>query len=193
MLRSRHQQREATRTAIVEAARVLFSERGFDETSTQVVAIAAGVAGGTVFVHFRDKGALLRAVVDGGAGAVVAAAVSVLPAVGVLRQLGSLGGSLFHYFGADRRLGRAWVQETLFDSLEDRPEGLLHRAAALIDSARIRGEIERAVDPRLGAATFLALTWAGLVAVLRDEVPPGQQTAVLEAQLGQYLRPVRRN
>lgn len=44
-----------TRSAIVEAARMLFVERGFDDTSVDDIAEAAQVSKGAIYHHFKDK------------------------------------------------------------------------------------------------------------------------------------------
>ncbi|MBB5912202.1 AcrR family transcriptional regulator [Nocardia transvalensis] len=44
-----------TRNAIVEAARQLFVERGYDDTSVDDIATASNVSKGAVYHHFRDK------------------------------------------------------------------------------------------------------------------------------------------
>ena len=46
---------DARRALILEAARRLFATKGFHETSISDIARAAGVAVGTVYLHFPDK------------------------------------------------------------------------------------------------------------------------------------------
>jgi AcrR family transcriptional regulator len=58
---SRREQKAKTRERIFEAARALFERRGFDGATMRDVAAEAGVATGTIFTHFPDKGALLIA------------------------------------------------------------------------------------------------------------------------------------
>jgi AcrR family transcriptional regulator len=58
------ERREATRGAIVEAAKRLFGERGFAVTTMDNVATAAHVAKGAVYHHFKTKEALFEAVFD---------------------------------------------------------------------------------------------------------------------------------
>jgi AcrR family transcriptional regulator len=52
-----------TRNRIVEAARTLFLEHGFSDTTITAIAEAAGVAPETVYATHRSKAALLEAVV----------------------------------------------------------------------------------------------------------------------------------
>ncbi len=58
------ERREATRAAIVKAAKRLFGERGFAGTTMDNVAAAAHVAKGAVYHHFQTKEALFEAVFD---------------------------------------------------------------------------------------------------------------------------------
>jgi AcrR family transcriptional regulator len=51
-----------TRARIVEAARALFVERGFSDTTIAAIAEQAGVAPETVYATYRTKAALLEAV-----------------------------------------------------------------------------------------------------------------------------------
>jgi AcrR family transcriptional regulator len=54
----------ATREALLAAARELFGERGYAETSTDDVVSRAGVTKGALYHHFSGKEALFRAVVE---------------------------------------------------------------------------------------------------------------------------------
>jgi AcrR family transcriptional regulator len=58
------ERREATRAAIVKAAKRLFGERGFAGTTMDNVATAAHVAKGAVYHHFETKEALFETVFD---------------------------------------------------------------------------------------------------------------------------------
>jgi AcrR family transcriptional regulator len=62
--RSNKERREATLTALTSAARRLFVEKGYAETSTPEIVSAAGLSRGALYHHFADKQALFRAVVE---------------------------------------------------------------------------------------------------------------------------------
>lgn len=58
------EQSDATRRALIDAARALFAEHGFADTATEAVVAAAGVTRGALYHHFKDKTALFRAVYE---------------------------------------------------------------------------------------------------------------------------------
>lgn len=59
----RMQQAEATRQAIVQAARTLFAQHGYQATTIQAIAQQAGVATPTLYAIFGSKAAILSALV----------------------------------------------------------------------------------------------------------------------------------
>ena len=71
--RSNRDRTEKTRTALMQAARALFVDKGYAETSTPEIVAAAGITRGALYHHFEDKRALFRAVVTDEALAVASA------------------------------------------------------------------------------------------------------------------------
>ncbi len=62
--RTQTERSEATREALVEAARILFAERGYAGVGTEEIVRAAGVSRGALYHHFDDKRELFAAVYE---------------------------------------------------------------------------------------------------------------------------------
>ena len=62
--RTQAERSEATRGALMTAARRLFAEHGYDEVSAEQIVRAAGVTRGALYHHFGGKAELLDAVYD---------------------------------------------------------------------------------------------------------------------------------
>src|SRR5436309_3908690 len=58
------EQSEATRSALVAAARPLFAERGYSGVGTEEIVRAAGVTRGALYHHFEGKRELFAAVYE---------------------------------------------------------------------------------------------------------------------------------
>ncbi len=58
------EKKRETRRRIVECARKLFNDNGFEQTTTRDIAEAAGIAAGTMFNYFPTKEALAMTIVD---------------------------------------------------------------------------------------------------------------------------------
>ncbi|WP_348635793.1 TetR family transcriptional regulator [Cupriavidus sp. AcVe19-1a] len=80
MARSNRERTEATRQALLDAARSLFVERGYGETSTPDVCSAAGITRGALYHHFADKRDLFRQVLADEAAAVAVEIEAAAPA-----------------------------------------------------------------------------------------------------------------
>jgi len=62
--RTQAQRSEATRAALLGAARRLFAERGYEDVATEEIVRAAGVTRGALYHHFGGKAELLEAVYE---------------------------------------------------------------------------------------------------------------------------------
>jgi AcrR family transcriptional regulator len=59
--RTQAERTQATREALIAAARSLFTERGYDDVGTEEIVRAAGVTRGALYHQFGDKASLLEA------------------------------------------------------------------------------------------------------------------------------------
>ena len=64
MARRTKEEAQVTRERLLDAAEVIFRERGVTRTSLSEVAAAAGLTRGAVYWHFKDKADLFRAMCD---------------------------------------------------------------------------------------------------------------------------------
>jgi len=78
--RTNRDRTDATRRELVAAARKLFTEKSYAETSTPEIVASAGVTRGALYHHFADKQALFRAVVEQEAAEVASEIESAAPA-----------------------------------------------------------------------------------------------------------------
>lgn len=102
--RSNRDRTEKTRSALMQAARALFIEKGYADTSTPEIAAAAGITRGALYHHFEDKRALFRAVVSDEALAVAGAIERTTPVD--LQPLDALLAGSSAYLDAMRVPGR---------------------------------------------------------------------------------------
>lgn len=143
------QDREEKRSELIDAARRLFIDDGYEATSMAALARAAGVAANTIYWYFDDKDDVLIAVLD----AVLADALAdyasmidrplpeqVLWTVQQLQQMRRLVTTVH------ARIGRSEALNAWHDAFHASTEGLLRAALEQrIDPATIDAEVKIAV------------------------------------------------
>lgn len=156
--RSNRERTEATRTALIAAARRLFIEKGYADTGTPEIVAAAKVTRGALYHHFTDKQALFRAVAEHEAGLVAAeidrAAPDDLPAREALVKGGDAYLDAMAVPGRTRLLlidGPAVLGRAGMDEIDDRHGNRTLRAGILF--AVRAGELRQ--DLPVDAATQL--------------------------------------
>ncbi len=110
---ARQLRKTETRARVLDAAREIFAERGFDGTTMKAVAERAEVAVGTLFVHVADKGALLQEALHDDLQRVLKRARASAPASGRDRLL-HLAKHLYRYYAKQPALSAVLVQQALF-------------------------------------------------------------------------------
>ena len=158
----RDERRARSRAAILNAAREQIAAGGLAATSTQQVALAAGLSHGALFVHFPRREDLLIAVLDAFAADYRAALGPPTPALEAEldRQLEALAPQETLYaqlLGAEATLPTA-----ARDALRALERDLAGRVAAVFAADRSGGGL-RALSPRLVGATWLALLQRALL------------------------------
>lgn len=169
-------QRAAAESAILDAAAVLFAERGFHGVGMEEIARSCGCAAATLYGYFKGKQDLFGRLLALRTAEFIQGVEAAVERPGFVAGLGALVDG-FIAFGEQHR---AFVQ--LLISLHRTPETVPHHDAAaadlirhhyvgLIEDLMRRGQAEGALrggDPRLFAVGFLGLIHAAAADVFLD-------------------------
>jgi AcrR family transcriptional regulator len=171
---TRAQQKARTRSQLLAAARDAFAAHGFEGTTIREIARRAGVATGTVFVHFPDKQGLLADVFQESLQAALDEAWRTLPPGPLADRLLHLAGRLYRFYAAEPALAQVLVKESLFMGgvpgrrLDDHRARFVARLEELI---RLAGARDRpGAEAQDVAQAFFALYFSILIAGLRGEL-----------------------
>lgn len=191
----RDQQKAETRALILAAAKTLFVKKNYENTTIRAIAKQAGVAVGTVFVHFPDKPALLAAALYEDIEQVLKEAFATIPQTTLNAQLLHLAKFLYTYYAQNPSLSRTLVKETMFMSGEWGATlmGQIQRfnieVSQLFRAAQANGDIPADLDCDLSAQIFFSYYWLALFVGLQSEiVSPQAQVDFLEQLLTPLLK-----
>jgi AcrR family transcriptional regulator len=162
---------EATRLALISAARELFVEKGYANTATPDIVAAAGVTRGALYHHFEDKKALFRAVIERESMAVASDIDRGAASAATPRDALVSGASA--YFAAMAVEGRARLM------LLEAPAVLGVERTAEIDRDNAEDRLREGVSDYLGAAVS-----ADEVRALTNLLSSAFDRAVLEIERG---------
>ncbi len=201
---SRHTARaERTRAAILEAAELLFAERGFEATRLEDVAEAVGIRRASIVYYFRDKRELYNAVLAGVFGDFSERAEQAVLGSGSLAQRIEAAVTVWvQYVGERPALVRLLLREVADATPQRRSELLPHLRPFFELAERVRKElrasdldVSAAVDPVhfasaiAGATVFFVAAMPALLPDLKlDPLSPRQ----LERHRQNVLRIARR-
>lgn len=149
----REHKKQQTRKAIVDAAIRLFSENGFEQTSMDELARAAGVGKGTIYGYFKTKSEIFIAFCEEELEYAFAALDAKLDADAPLHEqlVAQIMGQLT-YVTRNREFGRIFAREMLFpgekSTAKSRDLDLRYfvKLAETLGRAQERGELPAATD-----------------------------------------------
>jgi AcrR family transcriptional regulator len=172
----RELQRLETERLIKSTALALFSQAGFEATTTKQIAEAAGVAHGTVFLVAATKEALLVKVLEERLREVVAARARSLPRRRIVAQLVHVFDGLFDFYAGEPGLARVFLRGIMFFAepiaramYDEHVARFSSYLATLFEAAKQRGEVATRTHSDAAAGNVLALYVYAVVAFLNSE------------------------
>lgn len=184
--RSNRERTEATRAALITAARALFVAKSYAETVTPEIVAAAGVTRGALYHHFADKQALFAAVVEAESAAVALeieqAAPVDLPPLEALKAGGEAFFEMMARPGRTRLLlldGPAVLGHAAMEEIDRRHGGRTLREG--LSAAMDAGAIRRL--PVDALATTLAAAYDRAALAIEAGASPSDHIRVITALL----------
>src|SRR6202051_196242 len=190
--------RAQRRQAILAAALKEFSARGFAAARLDDVAVAAGIAKGTIYLYFRDKEALFQDLIRSEMSPVVATLETALAVDLPVRAVAERAVELFvrEIYGTNRKyIIRLIISEgPRFPQLADFYyrevlSRIIAAVRALLRRALERGELRSDAIIRfpqlLGAPGIVAIIWSGLFERQEPLDVPGLMHAHLDLLFGE--------
>ncbi|MDR7219851.1 helix-turn-helix domain-containing protein [Aminobacter aminovorans] len=190
--RSNRDRTEATRGDLIAAARRLFTEKSYAETSTPEIVAAAGVTRGALYHHFSDKQALFAAVAEQEANAVAEEVERAAPTALGAREALLVGSAAYlkamQVPGRTRLLlldGPAVLGRPGMDAIDDRHGNrTLREGLALTMRA---GEMRKL--PLAALTSLLAATFDRAALAIDAGAPFADQIAVISALIDGLMTP----
>jgi len=174
----REEKRLETARVIKEVALRLFTERGFEATTTKEIAELAGVAHGTVFLVAPTKEGLFVTVLEEKLREVFAERTKSLPKRSVMAQLLHVFDALFDFFAKEPRRSRVLVKGMMLSAdptaralNEAHARDFLAYVHGLVERGKTRGEIAENARSDVAAESVFALYLYSVVAFLNESEP----------------------
>ena len=192
----REQNKLEKRGHIIAAARALFKHKGFEATTTQEIADAAGVASGTIFTYARSKEDLVIMVFHDEMLDVIQDAAAKAQAGAVLRdQLIAFFDVLVDYHERDVALARTLLRQLGYVSTNDQRSlvselmrVLLGRLTRLVEAAKARGEIFPDQSAFASARAAFAIYYLHLGGMMSGYINRTQFDRALKTDLSLLMR-----
>jgi AcrR family transcriptional regulator len=171
----RERNKQEKRSRIVEAARRLFEEKGFAQTTTLEIAEAADIGTGTLFLYARSKEDLLVLVFKDEMLETAMAAFARLRAEDpLLDQLVQVFEAMASHHERDRELAKILLREIMFPANGDRladigelMDAIFGQLAGLLTRAHAAGTLRAEFDARLVAEILFSNYFMDMLEWLR--------------------------
>jgi AcrR family transcriptional regulator len=192
--KARAAQKHETRARILEVARAQFERDGFEEANVRAIAAEAGVAAGTVLLHFADKRDLLHTALFDDLAALIAktTAVPIDAPDSVETKLRALARAFFGYYAARPVLSKTLLREALLAESPWRERFTAQVAnvhvyiVRIVEHAKSKGEIANDVDAPVLGASFFAFYYFALIGWVQSGF--ADPAPVFDRMLGEHLR-----
>jgi len=192
---SREDRKQQTRTRLLAIARQSFEDHGFEGTTMRSVAEAAGVAVGTVFVHFEDKRDLLCSALFDAVEGALHQALHQAPAGPVRARLQHLTSTMFEHYQSRPELSRMLLRESLLATGAWRPRfaAQVQRVHEVVTGwftdDREAGTLHPTIDPALGAMAYLSFYYFALLGWIQGQ--PLDAVGLVDRLMAQHLGPTK--
>lgn len=190
----REKKKRETRQAIMQAAMILFLEKGFEKTSIEELAKAAGVGKGTIYGYFQTKNDILHAFCEDELESLHQELTSNADQeIPLLQQMVAIYMSEFHKIIENREFARLFLRQTTFPRNVDLERHLVHEdnyfklLFPLLEKAQERGELRRDVELLYITGHFHGLYLMLVSAWLKGRIEAEGADQVLETLFRQAM------
>jgi len=197
----REKSKRETRRLILNAARILFGQKGMEECTIRDIAKKAGASPASVVVHFKSKTALLEEAVNNDIKSALSELLARMPKDGsLLARVMHLSSGLLTLYDKNRDLYRALIRHTIFEPASETPnitvqsEQYLRFLSLMIEEEKARGTIKPNVDSTVAALSLSSLYIGAIILLFRSpEMSVETVTDVLASMTSQYLKGIANN
>lgn len=189
----RQNQKQATRQKIRNSAQQLFTEQGYEATTSRQIAQQAGVALGTIFTHFKDKQAILSDILFEAIEQTVQDAFKTLnPNQHPQKQLMHLATKLYTYYANNLNLSRTLLKDNLLNpntstQFKQQIQHFITAINSIIQKGQTQNQINPNKNPKILAQTFMSLYFYTLMTLINEEHNLTQALEFLDAHLTELL------
>jgi AcrR family transcriptional regulator len=187
----RERNKQEKRARIVAAARRLFAEKGFENTTTLEIAEGADIGTGTLFLYARSKEDLLVMVFRDEMIEQSASAFASLDHKAPLPdQLMQVFETMLRYHERDAELAKIMLREIMFPANADRLDDIAELMAVIFEGltamllkAREAGELKADFDPQLVSEGLFSSYFMNMMEWLRGRITSGRALGRLRKHL----------